>query len=115
MKTDFAALALIFVVASLLADVISSQDGGQRPVLPDFPGVPTRRPTPGREGQPCNSYAPCRSDLCCLKSSRGNRPYATCQPKARYGKPCSEDAIKGGIYTLRCPCLTGDLCVPVRV
>uniref|UniRef100_A0A090X806 Putative secreted protein n=1 Tax=Ixodes ricinus TaxID=34613 RepID=A0A090X806_IXORI len=71
--------------------------------------------TPGREGQPCNSYAPCRSDLCCLKSSRGNRPYATCQPKARYGKPCSEDAIKGGFYTLLCPCLRGDLCVPVRV
>uniref|UniRef100_A0A0K8R4T2 Putative ixodegrin protein n=1 Tax=Ixodes ricinus TaxID=34613 RepID=A0A0K8R4T2_IXORI len=105
MKTDFAALALTFVVASLLADVISSQ--GQRPVLPNFPGRPTRRPTPGREGDPCNPYAPCQSDLCCLKSSRRNRFYATCQPKAGYGMPCSEESIKGGTYTRHCPCLTG--------
>ncbi|KAM7298560.1 prokineticin Bm8-d-like [Ixodes scapularis] len=27
-------------------------------------------------------------------------------PKGGYGMPCSEDSIKGGTYTLRCPCQT---------
>uniref|UniRef100_V5HFI0 Putative secreted protein n=1 Tax=Ixodes ricinus TaxID=34613 RepID=V5HFI0_IXORI len=103
MKTDFAALALIFVVASLLADVISSQ--GQQPVLPGRPSGPT--PAPGGVGQPCNYYSGCRSGLCCLRSGRRNDVWATCQPKGRPGRLCSEEQIKGGIYTTHCPCLTG--------
>uniref|UniRef100_A0A0K8RBI7 Putative ixodegrin protein n=1 Tax=Ixodes ricinus TaxID=34613 RepID=A0A0K8RBI7_IXORI len=103
MKTDFAALALTFVVASLLADVISSQE--QRPVLPGRPIGPT--PAPGRVGQPCNYYSGCESGLCCLRTGRSNKPWATCQPKGEPGQQCSEEQVKGGIYTTHCPCLQG--------
>uniref|UniRef100_A0A0K8RBD7 Putative ixodegrin protein n=1 Tax=Ixodes ricinus TaxID=34613 RepID=A0A0K8RBD7_IXORI len=103
MKTDFAALALTFVVASLLADVISSQ--GQQPVLPGGPSRPT--PPPGKVGQPCNSYRKCERDLCCLLTHNKNDAWATCQPKPGPGERCSEDQIKGGIYSSHCPCLRG--------
>uniref|UniRef100_A0A0K8RCE0 Putative ixodegrin protein n=1 Tax=Ixodes ricinus TaxID=34613 RepID=A0A0K8RCE0_IXORI len=103
MKTDFAALALTFVVASLLADVISSQ--GQEPVLPGLPSRPT--PPPGGLGQPCSPYSSCQSDLCCLLTRNKNGARATCQPKKKPGQRCSEEQVKGGIYSTRCPCLTG--------
>uniref|UniRef100_A0A0K8RBG8 Putative ixodegrin protein n=1 Tax=Ixodes ricinus TaxID=34613 RepID=A0A0K8RBG8_IXORI len=109
MKTFCLVPALTVIVASLLADV-TAQFEGQRPILPNFPGVPTRRPTPGRKGQPCSPNAPCGSGLCCLKSSNRIGPYATCQPKGGYGMPCSDDSIKGGTYTLRCPCHAGLRC-----
>uniref|UniRef100_A0A0K8R5Z0 Putative ixodegrin protein n=1 Tax=Ixodes ricinus TaxID=34613 RepID=A0A0K8R5Z0_IXORI len=109
MKTFCLALALTVIVAALLADVTAGFEG-QRPVLPDFPGHPTHRPTPGRQGQPCNPNAPCGKGLCCLRSSNTNKPYATCQPKGGYGTPCSEESIKGGTYTRHCPCLKGLNC-----
>uniref|UniRef100_A0A0K8RIA6 Putative ixodegrin protein n=1 Tax=Ixodes ricinus TaxID=34613 RepID=A0A0K8RIA6_IXORI len=109
MRTDFAALALTFIVASLLADVISSQ--GQEPV---FPGpLPRPTPSPGGLGDPCNSYSRCQSHLCCLLTSNRKGAGATCQPKGKPGEQCSEDQIKGGTYTTHCPCLTGP-CPPGR-
>uniref|UniRef100_V5ICU8 Putative secreted protein n=1 Tax=Ixodes ricinus TaxID=34613 RepID=V5ICU8_IXORI len=109
MKTDFAALALTFVVASLLADVISSQ--GQQPVLPGFPSGPTL--SPGGLGRPCSVYRGCESGLCCLLTGRRNHAGATCQPKGGPGELCSEEQVKGGIYTTCCPCLRGP-CPPGR-
>ncbi|XP_042149250.1 prokineticin Bm8-d-like [Ixodes scapularis] len=109
MKTFCLALALTVIVAALLDDVTADFQE-QRPVVPHFPGGPTRRPTPGRKGQPCSPSAPCGSGLCCLRSSNTNNPSSTCQPKGGYGMPCSEDSIKGGTYTLRCPCQTGYSC-----
>uniref|UniRef100_A0A0K8R5Y2 Putative ixodegrin protein n=1 Tax=Ixodes ricinus TaxID=34613 RepID=A0A0K8R5Y2_IXORI len=103
MKTDFAALALTFVVASLLVDVISSQ--GQEPVLPGpFPFPPS---SPGGVGEPCSVYRKCQRDLCCLLTHKKNGDRATCQPKGRPGQQCSEDQVKGGPYSSHCPCLTG--------
>uniref|UniRef100_A0A090X9A4 Putative secreted protein n=1 Tax=Ixodes ricinus TaxID=34613 RepID=A0A090X9A4_IXORI len=109
MKTFCLALALTVIVAALLEDV-TAEFQGQQPVLPSFPGHPTHHPTPGRQGQPCSPNAPCGNGLCCLKSRNGNRRSSTCQPKARHGKPCSEEAIKGGTYTHHCPCLKGHNC-----
>uniref|UniRef100_A0A0K8R4T8 Putative ixodegrin protein n=1 Tax=Ixodes ricinus TaxID=34613 RepID=A0A0K8R4T8_IXORI len=103
MKTDFAALALTFVVASLLADVISSQ--GQKPILPGVPSRPSS--TPGGLGEPCGPYRSCKGHLCCLRTYKRNYPWATCQPKGRPGELCSEDQVKGGTYSSHCPCLTG--------
>uniref|UniRef100_A0A0K8R4G4 Putative ixodegrin protein n=1 Tax=Ixodes ricinus TaxID=34613 RepID=A0A0K8R4G4_IXORI len=99
MKTDFAALALTFVVASLLADVISSQ--GQQPVLPGGPFL--RTPSPGGVGAPCGPYGSCQSDLCCLQTHKENGAWATCQPKGRPGELCSEEQVKGGTYSFRSP------------
>uniref|UniRef100_V5HR37 Prokineticin domain-containing protein n=1 Tax=Ixodes ricinus TaxID=34613 RepID=V5HR37_IXORI len=109
MKTFCLAFVLTAIVAALLADV-TAQFVGQQPVFPAFPGGPTRRPTPGRKGQPCSPNAPCGSGLCCLKSSNGYRPYSTCQPKGEYGMTCSEESIKGGTYIVHCPCLQGLRC-----
>uniref|UniRef100_A0A0K8R471 Putative ixodegrin protein n=1 Tax=Ixodes ricinus TaxID=34613 RepID=A0A0K8R471_IXORI len=107
MKTYFAALSLTFVVASLLADVISSQ--GQEPVLPGLLPYPT--PSPGRVGQPCGSYRKCQNGLCCLLTHNRNDARATCQPKPGPGQPCSDEQVKGGTYSLHCPCLRGS-CPP---
>uniref|UniRef100_A0A147BHS6 Putative secreted protein n=1 Tax=Ixodes ricinus TaxID=34613 RepID=A0A147BHS6_IXORI len=103
MKTNFAALALTFVVVSLLADVISSQ--GQKPVLPGL--LPRPTPSPGRRGEPCGPYKGCQSGLCCLLTRKKNSAWATCRPKGKPGQQCSEDQVKGGTYSSRCPCLTG--------
>uniref|UniRef100_A0A0K8RK86 Putative ixodegrin protein n=1 Tax=Ixodes ricinus TaxID=34613 RepID=A0A0K8RK86_IXORI len=103
MKTDFAALALTFVVASLLADVISSQ--GQEPVLPGFPSRPTSPPA-GLD-EPCGPYRKCQGHLCCLLTGSKYGAKATCRPKGRPGQWCSEDQVKGGTYSSRCPCLIG--------
>uniref|UniRef100_A0A0K8R4N2 Putative ixodegrin protein n=1 Tax=Ixodes ricinus TaxID=34613 RepID=A0A0K8R4N2_IXORI len=102
MKTDFTALALTFVVASLLADVISSQ--GQQPVLP---GLPSRPTPPGKLGQPCTVYHGCERGLCCLLTNNKNKARATCQRKPGPGEQCSEEQVKGGLYTTHCPCLRG--------
>ncbi|XP_040079159.1 U-scoloptoxin(18)-Er1a-like [Ixodes scapularis] len=103
MKTDLAALALTFVVSSLLADVISSQD--QKPVLPGPFTRPT--PSPGGKGEPCGPYRSCRSGLCCLLTENNDGARSTCEPKGRPGQQCSEDQVKGGTYSSLCPCLTG--------
>uniref|UniRef100_V5H2U3 Putative secreted protein n=1 Tax=Ixodes ricinus TaxID=34613 RepID=V5H2U3_IXORI len=103
MKTDFAALALTFVVASLLADVISSQ--GQQPVLPG--PFPRPTPPPGGVDEPCGNYRSCQPDLCCLRTYNNYGAWATCQPKGSPGQLCSEEQIKGGTYSNRCPCLQG--------
>uniref|UniRef100_A0A0K8R4I8 Putative ixodegrin protein n=1 Tax=Ixodes ricinus TaxID=34613 RepID=A0A0K8R4I8_IXORI len=102
MKTDFAVLALSFVVASLLADVISSQ--GQQPVLP---GPPRPTPSPGRVGDPCGPYRRCLGHLCCLLTGNKKSARATCQPKGEPGEKCSEEQVKGGTYSSRCPCRIG--------
>uniref|UniRef100_A0A090X824 Putative secreted protein n=1 Tax=Ixodes ricinus TaxID=34613 RepID=A0A090X824_IXORI len=105
MKTDFAALALAFVVASLLADVISSQ--GQEPVLPGFLSRPTFSPG-GLGGLSVAPYRKgCQGGLCCLLTGSRYGARATCRPRGRPGQWCSEDQVKGGTYSSRCPCLIG--------
>uniref|UniRef100_A0A0K8RBK4 Putative ixodegrin protein n=1 Tax=Ixodes ricinus TaxID=34613 RepID=A0A0K8RBK4_IXORI len=104
MKTLSAALALTVVVASLIPEDTEAFEE-QKPVLPGFPSRPSH---PGKEGEPCNSYRPCRPDLCCLRAKYNRRHYvSTCQPKGLPGQPCSEEAIKGGTYVRHCPCLIG--------
>uniref|UniRef100_A0A0K8RE11 Putative ixodegrin protein n=1 Tax=Ixodes ricinus TaxID=34613 RepID=A0A0K8RE11_IXORI len=99
MGTLCAALALTFVLATLLEKNIADDDMGQRPVLPD--GYKPK--PPGKNGQWCAPYRLCAPGLCCLRSN-GKR---TCQPEARLGKPCSDYPTKGQIYLKNCPCLKG--------
>uniref|UniRef100_A0A0K8RDY1 Putative ixodegrin protein n=1 Tax=Ixodes ricinus TaxID=34613 RepID=A0A0K8RDY1_IXORI len=100
MGTMCAALALTFVLATLLEKNIADDDMGQRPVLP--PGY--RPKPPGKEGQWCAPYRHCQPQLCCLRLSNRSK---LCQPKAQLGQPCSDGPVKGDIYHGNCPCLTG--------
>uniref|UniRef100_A0A0K8RBP3 Putative ixodegrin protein n=1 Tax=Ixodes ricinus TaxID=34613 RepID=A0A0K8RBP3_IXORI len=103
MKTLCTALALTVIVTALLAEATAFFEG-QRPVLP--PNVRTRPPR--GVGAPCTTGFDCKNGTCCVQSShRGPR---TCQSLGLFGQECSEDSIKGGIYTDRCPCKPGLRC-----
>uniref|UniRef100_V5HAY0 Putative secreted protein n=2 Tax=Ixodes ricinus TaxID=34613 RepID=V5HAY0_IXORI len=100
MGTLCAALALTFVLATLLEKNIADDDMGQRPVLP--PGFIPK--PPGKQGEWCAPHRLCGHNLCCLKSKKGSR---TCRPNAQLGMPCSDAPIKGQIYPGNCPCSKG--------
>uniref|UniRef100_A0A0K8RM89 Putative ixodegrin protein n=1 Tax=Ixodes ricinus TaxID=34613 RepID=A0A0K8RM89_IXORI len=106
MGTLCAALALTFVLATLLEKNIAYDDMGQYPVLPDGP----KRKPPGKLGDWCAPYRLCGPGLCCLKFRNGSK---ICQPEAKLGEACSDAPIKGQIYPRHCPCLTG-MCVQKR-
>ncbi|CAN8004910.1 unnamed protein product, partial [Ixodes pacificus] len=74
----------------------------QVPILP--PGVVTG--PPGKVGAPCSTGSDCRKGTCCRKTKDGK----TCRRLRYDGERCSNSAIKGGVYDLRCPCIQGLEC-----
>uniref|UniRef100_A0A224YD67 Ixodegrin B n=1 Tax=Rhipicephalus zambeziensis TaxID=60191 RepID=A0A224YD67_9ACAR len=54
-----------------------------------------------RRGEYCKNSDECQKHLCCIYLN------STCQPKARLGEDCSDDQVKSGCYTPRCPCDSG--------
>ncbi|EEC03259.1 secreted protein, putative [Ixodes scapularis] len=105
MKTLCPALVLTVIITALLPEVTAFFEG-QRPVFP--PGV--KPPSPGDVGDPCTTGFDCKNGTCCVQSS--DKDSRTCENLGRFGQVCSEDPIKGGIYTDHCPCKPGDRCVP---
>ncbi|CAN7974665.1 unnamed protein product, partial [Ixodes persulcatus] len=105
MKTLCTALVLTVIITALLAEVTAFFEE-QRPVLP-----PNVKPgPPGGVGDPCTTGFDCKNGTCCVQSS--DKHSRTCQNLGQFGQECSEESIKGGIYTERCPCKPGDCCVP---
>uniref|UniRef100_A0A0K8RDK4 Putative ixodegrin protein n=1 Tax=Ixodes ricinus TaxID=34613 RepID=A0A0K8RDK4_IXORI len=103
MKTLCTALALTVIVTALLAETTAFFEG-QRPVLPPF----VKPRPPGGVGDPCTTGFDCRNGTCCVQSNhRGSRK---CQSLGMFGQVCSEESIKGGIYTKHCPCELGLRC-----
>uniref|UniRef100_A0A090XES0 Putative secreted protein n=1 Tax=Ixodes ricinus TaxID=34613 RepID=A0A090XES0_IXORI len=109
MKTDFTALALTFVVASLLADVISYSGNNSNQSYPAFLPVQLLLE---KLGQPCTVYHGCERGLCCLLTNNKNKlgPPANVNRDPESSAQRSKSRVASILLTaraLRGPCPTG--------
>ncbi|XP_040079158.1 U-scoloptoxin(18)-Er1a-like [Ixodes scapularis] len=108
MKTLCTALVLTVIITALLPEVTAFFEG-QRPRFSIGVFPPGGKPaSPGDVGDPCTTGFDCKNGTCCVQSSR--RHSRTCENLGQFGQVCSEESIKGGIYTEHCPCKPGLQC-----